>query len=682
MEMRPEALQLISAAITRGIQELIEAIASEGSLAVFIDDAHWLDPASQRMLADLMSVRASARLLLVLSTRHHRPIVETFESAEQIRVLTLKRLGDSSVSDLVAELSASSSQAYSDDASKAIVASAGGNPLFAILLARDASMGPSGVRPRSLPELLGRRLDVLDERSRSVLVACVAIGRWCTMARLIAVLEMPHIELLGALLRLGEAGLVRSDNEILQAGHPLIAEVLRERYDSSVLRAAYHRAAEILEHEAAEHRSISLYWESAERWMDSGDHCRASAALRECARHALSLGRATEAVEMLQRACRLDVPRSELVSALRELIRAAHLASDSLTVRQAVNMLESRGAGPDHDDVEHAMLATYFNQVDFDGGMAARLRDCVAAHNSAPAHRVRAATWLLKLGHIDGDSADFDDVARNLGPDTLRDVPELLALEFDLIYLTASAKAEAAIRVARRMEELTRANPETTLVQPQINLGLAYWLNGAQKDSIRVFKTAYERAEKLGLPAIQLKYAAFLALWFFDLGLDGDCDMWLARARSAATVDPSLCDNFNLLVQEIDIAIVRSDVVRALELIRRIEDRHIFAESDIRRRWLVAFQLWARHAEKRLSENDYSLALGILRARKPSMTGVVDFEASIACIIVAAIGRLPEAVAEFKAFLSWRALDLRPLSRNAQAIAERLAVDLSGIRWW
>ncbi len=678
-EMKPEELHVVSAALIKGIRDLIDSIASEVPLGLFVDDAQWLDPLSQQTLVDLGSVRARARLLLVLTTRNHRVIAESFRNAEQLRVVSLKRLDPRSVMALVAQMASSGANALSEATAASIVATAGGNPLFAILLAREVSCGGVETQPRSLTELLGRRLDVLDSRERAILTACVAIGRSCTIDRLLAALEMPHIELLAALTRLTEAGLLRTDCNTIEPGHPLIAEVLRELSEPSLLRAAHHRAAQILEREAFEQRSTSLYWESADRWLIAGNYIRASAALRECARHALSLGRAGEAVEMLQRACELEVPTTELTNALRELVLAGQLATDSRVVRVAAARLHAVGDCPEHDDVEHAVMASYFNLVDFGPDMATRLRACVRAHDSPPVHRVRAATWLLKLADIEGHSAVISEIPLELGDDALRQVPELLSLEFRLVYCTATVQPALAIQTARRMEQLAKAQPVQSLAQQLTNIGLAYWVNGATEDSIRIFNAAYEQAAQLGLPAIQLKYAVLLTLWFFDLGSDDQCDHWLAQARQSAKAEPELADDFNLLVQEVDIAIVRRDSERALDIIRHIEVRRICANTEIRARWLTAVQFWARCIQNQLNESDELLALALLRNERPSMTGVVDFEAAVACTVLSALGRGTDAARELKAFLR-RRMSLRPLSRNVQASAVELGIDLSTMR--
>ena len=673
---QPEDLQLISTGLTKGIRDLIESIAGELPLGLFIDDAQWMDQVSQQTLLDLMSVRDPARLLLVLATRDYRPVVEGAKNADQVRLLALKRLGDPAVGLLIDEMRSSTGRAIDADEKQRITSRAGGNPLFAILLARESSAEQSGGQPQSLIELLGRRLDVLDDRSRAILVACVAIGRYCTIERLTAVLEIPHVDLLTAVSRLTDAGMIQADGDLLITGHPLIDEVLRARSGSAVFAVAWHRAAQILEDDAADERSIVLYWEAADRWLMAGNNIRALEALRKCARHALSLGRPNDAVTMLERACDLDAPRSSINAALRDLAMAAEFASNSRVVRSAAARLELNGVPPEHDDVEHAVIATCFHNVDHRPGFLEQLFRCVRERGASAAHRVRAATWLLKFADVIGRIDIIEQVWNELEPESLAEVPELLNREFYLVYYSATERYDEAIETAYAMESAMRGLPASASRAAYLNIGLALWFAGRPSESIRILDDAFASATRLNSPGTQVKLAAIRALWEFDLGNDAECDRWMGLARAADSASFQSGVHFNLLIQEIDIAIVRGQRTRALQVFRDAEAADQFQGSPTRERWYNVLKLWEAVAEDRVTAKHEAEALEILRDQTPAVTGVVDFEASTACHILCARDKVLDAQATLRDFLSHRRQVKRPLSRNLQAIAGRMGITL------
>ena len=212
------------------------------------------------------------------------------------------------------------------------------------------------------------------------LLACVALGRHCSTARLAETLELPHTQLVAALTRLVDDGLIQSDGETVTTGHPLVSEIVRERSDLIVIRAAFHRAAEVLESHAKASRSAALYWDSADCWLVATNHQRAFGALHECARHALALGQGRDAVATLQRACELAVPDHDLRTAARDLIMAATVAGEPAVALRAAEQASVLGSTKSHDDFEHAVTQARFALFDATTETGERLVMCTRQH--------------------------------------------------------------------------------------------------------------------------------------------------------------------------------------------------------------------------------------------------------------------------------------------------------------
>ena len=682
--MQPEELVSTSRALVDAIHELVDAIVSETRVALLIDDAHWLDPLSLQTLIDIASTRRPGQLLVVLTTREQRGIIERFATTDQLRVLALKRLTDSSVSELVSSLFRREGKPSREHQRREIVRAAAGNPLFAILLSREAAADASVLAiPRSLIDLLARRLDALAGAEHDVLLMCAALGRHCTPGRLVATLEMPTFELLRSLARLTEAGLIRAENGGLALGHPLIADVLQDSAEPAVLSAANHRAAMTLECEAAETPSAALYWESAECWLAAGNSVRAHTALRECARHALALGRPVEAVATLQKATNLPVPRDRLVQSLEELLIAADLATDPVAVLATAKTLESLGNTQNHDDLEHIAIHAAFSMADVSPDLRDRLIACLRSTSASPEHRVRAATWLIKYADVVGETNLIEFTHRAVEAERLEAVPRLATTEYYLIYFCATKAYDLAMQAARELLNLSESLTPAARLRIQFNSGLAFWFSGAPENAVEVFETARVTAQRIGSQVQTLRFSSALASMYGDLNSHAKCDELLAAARELIGSDSTTRAAFNFFTLDVDCAFVRGDTERALHVLEKMERAGLLATSYMRTNWRNAVELRKRWAQGLLTVDDGVRAREMIARQTPSMTGLNDFETATACDVLDSLGRPNEARNLLATYLDRVRVGRHPLSGTVQATAQRLGIDQSqhNVRW-
>lgn len=677
---RPEELELISTAVIAAIHDLFGAIASETGLAVFIDDAHWLDPLSLQTLIDLASTRDELRLLIVLITRDHRRISQQFEHGDSLRVVQLRRMSDAALALMVDELLARAGRQVGPDARGEIVARSAGNPLFAILSAADFASDRNGARPVSLSDLLVRRLDVLAEHPRSALLACVALGRHCSMARLLKMLELPHSALVAALTRLTDDGLVVSDGETLATGHPLISEIIRERADLVVVRAAFHRAAEVIELDAKAYGSVSLYWDSADRWLVATNYRRAFAAFRECAMHALALGQGRDAVTILQRACALAVPNEDLRNAERELVLAATVAGDAKTALTAAQRAYGLGLAQCHDEVEHAVTHATFTLFDAAPEIAERLVACTEAAHATPEHRVWAATWLIKVANVLGRS-DLEKIARTtVDNEDCRTIPKRLLLEFELVYCSTVHDHRGAIAAANAMARLVSDLPAPLWLAPQFNIGLALWFAGETEEAIRVQTAAFDVAVRIGANNQQLQIASTLASIYFDLRDDSAGIQWMNRAQSLIATDPDARPTFNLLTCDFEVAISRGEAQRARTLFERLVTSGAFTGAAQRQRWHEAGRLLLAASEREITEEDEIAARILVANQKSAMSSTDDIEIAAACEALRQRRKPHDARTIMSSYLERNRRWRNPPSRSTQVAAEHLGIDWK-TRW-
>jgi class 3 adenylate cyclase/tetratricopeptide (TPR) repeat protein len=342
-ELEPEARR---ARLFHSLCDLIQARARREPTLLWVEDLHWLDPASEaalEMLTErLLTPQAAGSGVLLLATT--RP---DYQPAWSARVERLS----------LPPLTVQNSFALLDDwlgsdpalapLRARIEARARGNPLFVeeivrALVERRTLLGDRGVYapagsveeivlPETVQAVLASRIDRLAPRDKEVLQAAAVVGRDVPAELLRMVVDLPRPELTASLERLVAAGHLGPAGPPGEHAfrHPLTQEVAyrtqlldrRRRTHESVARAllAIHGAAApthaaLLAHhfeEAGEHLDAARWHEQAGRRVARTDpadgvrHCRRVTTLLA----ALRESRETLTLELSSRIALLEIGR-------------------------------------------------------------------------------------------------------------------------------------------------------------------------------------------------------------------------------------------------------------------------------------------------------------------------------------------------------------------------------------
>ncbi|WP_283160244.1 adenylate/guanylate cyclase domain-containing protein [Mycobacterium colombiense] len=243
----------------RRLTALIHGIVlSRRTKAIYvIEDVHWIDEASESMLADFLAViPQTASLALVTYRPEYRGALTNIDGSQ---VFALAPLSDSETSALVAEL-LGHDQSVSD-VSTLVTENASGNPFFVEEMVRDLAErgildGSRGsyrcardvadVRvPATLQATLASRIDRLAPQAKRTLNAAAVIGSRPDAALLVSLVDDPEVT------SLIEAELI----EQVMAGarteyafrHPLIRAVAYESQLKSDRAELHRRLATVLE---------------------------------------------------------------------------------------------------------------------------------------------------------------------------------------------------------------------------------------------------------------------------------------------------------------------------------------------------------------------------------------------------------------------------------------------------
>ena len=179
----PEGDEFHPRAVGLGLIALLAARAAEHPVVLGIDDAHWLDQASQRVLAFVARRLRRERIGLLATSRPDsgRTIVDDVDNDAGIPV-TLLRLTGLEPGDVEQILRSRLGDALGRRAVARVKQSSGGNPFFALqiglaLVERDPAAGDVDLPiPASLQQMVGDRLTALGP-AISIVQAAAATSR-------------------------------------------------------------------------------------------------------------------------------------------------------------------------------------------------------------------------------------------------------------------------------------------------------------------------------------------------------------------------------------------------------------------------------------------------------------------------------------------------------------------------
>jgi DNA-binding CsgD family transcriptional regulator len=233
-------------AVRLGMLEALRALAQHSRCAVVVDDVQWLDAPTSRALGFALRRLGGEGPLAVFSCRSGVDVPDAIGEllAGGIEVT----LAPMSVPELAQVVAERLSAGVPDPAAHALHHASGGNPMFAIELARalpgsqlpEAGLAPPPV-PGALQGLLRARVEALPPSARAGVLLLAAAGR--LHASDLAVMLGPQLAE-STLAAAADAGLtVRDTDGTLRFSHPLLAGLAYTDAPPADRRAAHARLA-------------------------------------------------------------------------------------------------------------------------------------------------------------------------------------------------------------------------------------------------------------------------------------------------------------------------------------------------------------------------------------------------------------------------------------------------------
>jgi DNA-binding SARP family transcriptional activator/tetratricopeptide (TPR) repeat protein len=258
----------------QSIVEAVEEASRERPVVVALDDLHWADASSLRVLRLLGETVEAARLLVLVSWRAHPEpagaLAEVAETLARRHALRLELQGLTSAE--AAEVVETVAHARpSPQEASALRDRTEGNPFFLVEFARlAADRGDLGQLlaeehpPAAVHDVLVRRLERLPQSSVGVLRTAAVVGRQFDLPTVADSTGLPEDDVLDALEPAEEAGLVREDGiDRFVFAHALVRDTIYAGLSASRRARLHAKVAEVVQRVPGRETERARHWLAA-----------------------------------------------------------------------------------------------------------------------------------------------------------------------------------------------------------------------------------------------------------------------------------------------------------------------------------------------------------------------------------------------------------------------------------
>lgn len=330
-------------------------------LLLAFEDIHWWDEASTDVFDFIMRAARSRPVMVLLTARDgelpdNTPVLRTLRSLRHDHLLeeiALQPLKPAHIQTFVRQLAPGVEPGR-------VVAASGGNPLFALELARNDT-APDDL-PRSIKDLVRDRLDRLPEESADVLRWASVFGPQFSSSQLQHVISLSLDKLISAFETLERHRFLRtsesSASDVYEFVHHLVQQAIYTSLSEPRRRLMHLKTARALESTGSGLKTWA--GEIAHHAALAGEPGMAVAGCVAAAAHYLRLFANAEAGSLVRRGMRYaeKLPETDRVQRMIELLQiqmSAHRPSDPSAAMHQLEQLANQAL--DHGSIEHARRA-------------------------------------------------------------------------------------------------------------------------------------------------------------------------------------------------------------------------------------------------------------------------------------------------------------------------------------
>ncbi|RAV13899.1 LuxR family transcriptional regulator [Mycolicibacterium sp. GF69] len=248
-------------AVAAAFLAVIERLADERPVLIAIDDLQWLDPSSKHVVAFVVR-RLSGRTGLLAGFRNEPDDGSDIGWLQFPRpeAVSRIRLGPLNVEDLHAVVSARLRRPLSRPTIRRVHQVSGGNPFYAIELARsidERALGIDTPLPHTLADMVSARIGSLDPDVHDALLAVASVA--APTVELVSGATTRDEDRLVELLEIAEGrGIIALDGNRIRFAHPLLAGGVYRQAAPGRRRSMHRRLAELVDEPELRARHLAL----------------------------------------------------------------------------------------------------------------------------------------------------------------------------------------------------------------------------------------------------------------------------------------------------------------------------------------------------------------------------------------------------------------------------------------
>jgi DNA-binding CsgD family transcriptional regulator len=246
-------------AVAAAFLSVVEYLADDGPLLLAIDDLQWIDPSSMHVVA-FAARRLTGPIGILGSVRTDGAETAAWLQMPRPDAVNRIRLHPLGIRDLHEAVSARLRRPFSRPTMGRIHEVSGGNPFYAIELARAIAEHAPGVEttlPRTLADVVRARLSGLDSDVHDALLAASCMAS--PTVELVSSATIGDDDRLIELLENAESkGIIAIDGNRIQFAHPLLARGVYTQAAPGRRRTMHRRLADIVDEPELRARHLAL----------------------------------------------------------------------------------------------------------------------------------------------------------------------------------------------------------------------------------------------------------------------------------------------------------------------------------------------------------------------------------------------------------------------------------------
>ncbi|KUH93636.1 LuxR family transcriptional regulator [Mycolicibacterium acapulense] len=271
-------------AVAAAFLSVVERLSEDRPVLLAIDDLQWLDPSSKHVIAfAVRRLTGRTGLLASLRTESDDRAVDDWLQLSRPDAVNRIRLRPLNVQDLHQAVSTRLRRPFSRPTIGRIHQVSGGNPFYAIELARSLDERAPGIDaslPRTLTDVVRTRLGSLDTDVHDALLAASCLA--APTVELVSKATTNDEDRLVELLEIAESkGIIAIDGNRIRFAHPLLASGVYTEASPGRRRSMHRRLAEIVDEPELRARHLALAaTKGDEVTLDALDRAAESARMR------------------------------------------------------------------------------------------------------------------------------------------------------------------------------------------------------------------------------------------------------------------------------------------------------------------------------------------------------------------------------------------------------------------